>query len=204
MFFSIGENTREAMETLEIKEFPFSAKLLKKNFSILLNAYHPDKNNGKGDKEKTRKIIEAYNILRNLSSENINIDEPKKKMKSDELFSLWEKCPECLGSGTVKRQRFNGYTKCNCDSPFTVYFRVIMCRSCGGSGRFKQKRGKIVTCRDCHGSGKISIKGCSECQGTGQKPSYINATIDCPKCGGLGEYERKPWNPVIPKGAILI
>lgn len=98
MVISIGENTKEAMKTLEIKEFPFSNKLLRKNFAILLNTYHPDKNNGAGDKNKTREIIEAYNILKNLASENINIDEPKKKMKSDDLFSLWERCSFCSGS----------------------------------------------------------------------------------------------------------
>lgn len=106
-------------------------------------------------------------------------------------------------SGKVKEQRFNGYTKCNCDSLFT-YYRTVLCRDCRGTGKFKQRKGRIVTCRNCQGRGVVRIKGCPECRGTGQRSSYKDVIVDCPKCGGLGEYELDLWNPVIPKGAILI
>lgn len=206
MIITIGENTKKMMEVLEIKEFPFSATLLKKNFKLLLDKYHPDKNNGKGDNNKTRQIIEAHNALRNLTFENITIDEPKRKLKSDDLFSLWEKCTECKGSGKVETQEFVGYSPCDCDWSRSSNWpsRREYCRACRGTGKFKLRSGRIVTCIACHGYGTRTIRICPVCNGSKEKAIYRDVMVDCPKCHGLGECELKPFNPVIPKGAVLI
>jgi DnaJ-class molecular chaperone len=95
------------------------------------------------------------------------------------------------------------------------------CWSCGGSGKFKQRRaGRIVTCRTCGGSGKR--KGhhspsrnsfyndllarlepqitCHDCHGSGKAKNPQIEHRRCGECHGTGEI--RIYNPVIPKGRL--
>lgn len=176
--FISGDRTEEAMKALEIDSQPFDNALLKKHFSICLNKFHPDKNNGDGDLEKTRQAIEAYNWLRNLTIDCLSprSDKPLNVKKSDDMFSLWENCEVCNGTGKERMYAFQ--TRCSaCEG------RGYFVKRYGWNDRFEKK----VVCKTCNGK-RFNIK---------------ELFRDCYRCGGLGEYELHPDNPVIPKGAIL-
>jgi DnaJ-class molecular chaperone len=138
MKVTIGDRTKEAMAILKIQEFPFSEKLLKKNFRIILDHFHPDKNKGKGSHEKTVEAINAYKVLKNLALESIDSSKAKKKMKSDELFSMWVKCMSCYGTGRVTHRRFVGYRRVGLFSSESVHETVLVqCRKCKGLGEYE-------------------------------------------------------------------
>lgn len=179
---TIGDTTRKNMKLLGIVEYPFTIALLKQKYFAVLSKVHPDKNNGNGDVKLTREVIEAYSWLKNLSIECISPGEPKKKMKSDDIFSLWVCCESCGGSGSK-----------------TVWTHSVICHDCLGDGwNWKLwKPNEIV--RNYESGRKVC---CKSCNGRGYRVS--GTEVRCFKCKGLGEYELDLNNPVIPKGAVLI
>jgi len=222
MRISIGGKTEDAMKILKIKSYPFSPEKLSKNFRILIKVNHPDvSNDPKTANEKTRQIIESYKHLKNLAISFISGDEIKaahQRFEEDKnMFSLWDICPDCKGAGKIVRIRhLFDYEGCpNCDPlPSRGLFRFLFeargsgrktlkCNACKGTGKFKQKSGRIVDCYKCNGSGVFRIVRCNVCGGTGQVPSTKRIEEACDKCKGLGKIELNLFNPVIKKGAIL-
>lgn len=150
MLITIGERTKGYMATLELKEYPFTEDELKTNFRMLLKKFHPDM--GNGNKTKTVEIIEAYKELKNLA---IIAPEQKqrKKMKSDDLFSLFVKCERCHGTGEVARTRFSG------DPSFTTKVTQIPCAFCQGKKVYYPKgKAELSPCPHCHGWGTVLFR----------------------------------------------
>jgi DnaJ-class molecular chaperone len=193
----IGDSTKKYMSILEIKEYPFTYETLKTNYRKLLLKNHPDHN--KNGKEKTIKIIKAYNIIKNLSI-NIDINGQRKIIEKAEkdMFDFTELCVNCNGKGYNLKATYNAHCPVCNNHYFFVSFTQGQCRSCHGTGKFKQVRSKrIVICRDCKGTGK-----CFKCNGEGFiDPKSIKE--NCFRCNGTGKIKLNPFNPVIPKGAIL-
>jgi DnaJ-class molecular chaperone len=184
----ISDKTRNSLKILNL-DYPFTYEELKNNYRLLLLKNHPDHN---GNKEKTIKIIEAYNKVKNLAI-NINKENQEKIIGEAEkdIFDFVENCNICNGTGNkIIRQQ-----NCLCINGYIL----IYCKACNATGKFKQKRGKIVNCFKCNGTGRFK-KTCNICNGIG----YIKETETyCFKCNGTGKIKLDPFNPVIPKGAIL-
>ncbi len=205
---SIGENSRKAMKILGIESFPFTNKELKTNFRTLAKRHHSDKG---GDDEMMKKLNEAYSILEHLAVEDVTEEGMrsssirKRKHKEDDMFILYDPCPECDGSGFRYRTRFDGLKECSdCGGSGKKEFEN-KCRACKGTGKFTQKSGRTVNCNRCKGTGVFSTHTmkCQTCNGWGQIPNEIETKEYCPRCEGTGEIELKVLNPVIRKGAIL-
>ena len=202
MLITIGDKTKEHMNTLRLKEYPFTSTQIKGNYRKLLLEYHPDHNkNGEG---KTRKIISAYKAICFLA---IDIDEKTKndaqtkiEKGKEDLFTFFEDCPKCSGRGYFTQHSQSRICKCSYGgfSLFSI-FSGGKCISCKGTGKFKQRRSKrIVRCRECKGTGICPICNGKRFVDKGKKERF-----NCSTCRGTGKIEIKPFNPVIPKGAVL-
>jgi len=224
MKISIGGKTEDAMKILSINSYPFSPEELSRNFRILAKFNHPDVTGNPNDNKKVRKIIEAYKHLKNLAilftSEN-EIKATQQRFEEDEdMFGLWDICPDCKGTGKIQRTDYF-YKICPyCDpnpNPFRGIFsdflfgfsrssgkKTLKCNACKGTGKFKQKSGRIVDCYKCKGTGIFKIVKCNFCGGSGQIPITKNTELTCEKCKGLGKIKLNPFNPAIRKGAILL
>jgi len=73
-----------------------------------------------------------------------------------------KKCPECNGTGEIRRFRRQGF----------VQFA------------------SITTCPKCRGTGKLSEKPCAECKGTGRVKQIRKITVKIPKGVNDGQYLR--------------
>jgi len=210
MIITIGDETKANMKILEIEEYPFTSTTIKSHYRLLLLKYHPDHN--KNGEEKTKQIIEAYKSICHLA---IDIDDKTKKeaelkieKESEDMFNFYEPCKWCSGIGynLVSRMRTIGNCpKCNSYrfssfNYFDSFFTIGRCRSCKGTGKFRQSRSKhIVQCRDCKGTGT-----CFSCNGSGYIASEKQSTkVNCYHCEGTGKIKLDLFNPVIPKGAVL-
>lgn len=194
MKIKIGDKTKEYMKILEVTEYPFTISILQTNYKALLMKNHPDRG---GSNEKTACIITAYKELKNLAIGTPQKIE-KKKLKCKDIFSLFELCPICGGTG--KR--------------FVKSYRMV---------DKTQGKTRIKTCPDCLGKkvyyppGEHELSPCKLCKGWGTIKlsknlfnffyrDYEEVIIEevCYNCNGEGEYELDLNNPVIPKGAVLI
>lgn len=205
---SIGDGTRKAMKILNIESYPFTTKELKTNFRTLAKQHHSDKG---GDDNMMKKLNDAHATLQHLAVEDVSEERSKasalrkRRHKDDDMFALYETCSECRGSGFRTRRVYNGYKDCDeCSGTGEKVF-TNDCRACKGTGKFKQKHGRIVDCYRCKGSGIFSkyVKRCFKCGGYGRVPSHKEQQEYCPTCDGTGEVELQVFNPVIRKGAIL-
>jgi len=199
----IGGNTQRYMEILGIKSYPFTPEELKYRFRSLIKQYHSDINKNSDDSD-TKKIIEAYNNLKNLAvSDRVSEEEKQNQFdrwekENKDLFTLWDTCPHCEGTGKVTRSIYHKATGCKfCN--YTGTIEIGICFDCHGSGRFKQRKsGKIVTCRTCGGTGRSGYEiECPHC-------SFEEKLVDCSYCKGTGKIEVKPFNPVIKKASVMI
>lgn len=199
MLIRIGDTTREAMDVLGIKGYPFTSKDLTTCFRSMAKANHPD--NG-GTHERMIATINAYKTLKHLAVDTIEVEDPTLgEMEVNDMFTFYEYkvCQRCDGTGRV-------YT----------YIRGGKCPKCGGSGNrvvarckfcndgiFTLRSGRTVPCRACKGTGEF-ILICTLCRGDGYVKA-IHKEVNCQSCGGSGKIKKKidPFNPVIPKGAIL-
>ena len=231
MRISIGAVTEEAMKQLEIRDYPFSPEELSINFRAIIKLCHPDVVREKDGvlEEKAKRVITAYKHLKNLAVSFMVEEKQKTKVmrafeEDEDLFTFWDTCPECKGKGKVERPSFLNSVRCDeCDpipkSESVLYdwfgwafkhrdpsirssgTKTLKCRACQGTGKFKQKSGKVVDCYRCKGNGIFRKVRCRKCDGTGV--IYRKEFIDCWKCEGLGKIKLDLFNPVIRKGSIL-
>lgn len=79
----------------------------------------------------------------------------------------------------------------------------VGCKDCLGTRKFKQRNGRVVECRRCKGRGWVYIT-CPKCKDRGAITVKARTTkTPCFNCGTTGRIKVNPFNPVIPKGAIL-
>lgn len=240
MLITIGDATKEAMACLTIKEYPFSPEELSQKFRTIIKtcsaAFKVEKN--VKIEEKAKEVILAYKHLKNLATSfMVGKDEKKaaeKRFYEDEdLFTLWDTCPICHGSGK-SRATSTTPTKCNeCDplpksSMIINMFlgwgfgardpelrssgiKTLWCKNCNKdpitgepTGEFTQRSGRTVTCYTCKGTKIFRKVRCRKCRGTGLLFIEISTSHDCSHCKGVGKVEINPWSPVIHKGAVLI
>ena len=210
---TIGNKTKESMKILEIESFPFTESDLKSNYRQLAKINHPDKLNGSTSLMK--KINEAYSHIKNLVIKDDELELKKEDIlkaerKNEDIFELFNTCERCKGTGEISNYR-PGYNEWCSRCLKNVLGRVIAtgkikvgCGACNGSGKFKQRRnGRVVNCYRCEGKGWLFIK-CPSCKGQRitHISSYTKKTV-CSNCGGAGKVKINPFNPVIPKGAVL-
>lgn len=212
----IGDETKKFMNVLGIKFFPFTKYELKSKFRELAKVNHPDKING--DDSSMKKINIAYAHIKNLViSDNEIADKGEAILKAEnenmDIFELFDTCPDCKGAGEevqYYQERFMPCDRCTTSIYFFGFWDHVSrgkikatCRDCQGTGKFKQRKGKKVTCYKCKGRGFLIIR-CPKCKG--RKVIILEAkTIHnrCGKCGGSGRIKINPFNPAIPKGAVL-
>lgn len=198
-------------------------KVVKTKYRKLAIQLHPDKQQGKSDKEKQaaeekfKEVSEAYEVLSD-SKKRQEYDNPMSGFSGFGGFGgfdPFEMMSEFGFGGGRQRQRvvkgqtmrivvdvtledlYNGVTK-------TIkYKRQGTCKSCGGSGKGANTR--IETCSYCGGTGQMfsqngfvqTITTCPHCGGQGKK--MINP---CPNCNGNGlSVEEVQIDVTIPKGA---
>jgi len=195
---NIGGATRTYMQVLGIDSYPFTEEELKTKFKILVRRYHAD--TGINDKEKTAEIIEAYQHLKNLTRDIFNNTSESLEEKENDLFDLSDTCKTCKGTGSAFQKVYKGLQRCpSCDNGR----KPLKCKFCDKGG-FTLRSGRKVSCRVCSGSGIWKHVYCFDCNGIGVKFINIDAPHKCPDCKGKGKVEVKVFNPVIPKGAVLI
>ena len=213
MLITIGKNTEKRMKLLNIEEYPFSVSLLNKNFRELISIHHPDKG---GDEEKAKVLIEAYGALKNLALDDItqkavDIQSAAVAEQEKDIFAIFESCSRCNGIGeiTISMPQTEICNHCNIyHHTFWLWAgireaRNSYCKSFKGTGKFKQKLGRVVNCYKCKGTGKINH--CKYCNDTGIIKNEIKYKKEkCLYCKGIGKIEIKPFNPVIRKGAVMI
>jgi len=205
MRITIGDRTEKYLAILELK-YPFSEEQLKTAFRIKAKETHPDSNKEK-DSEDFRKVKEAAEYLLPLC---VDLEHEKEehvaslKRSEGDIFKMTRKCTTCGGKG------FRIFPERSCEACSSGLFSIMLgirgvgkvrirCPECRGSGIFTLRSGREVECRRCKGLGRVSIN-CRFCKGTG----VIEARKEtCSICFGTGEIEIKPFNPVIPKGAVL-
>jgi DnaJ-class molecular chaperone len=229
MLITIGPKTREHMDTLNIKNYPFTESELKANFRQLIKTYHEDVSTNKNAKSKSQWCINAYNELKNIAisdDEQINKNNPLANSDNGlerDLFDFSEPCVECNGQGSVKTTTMIPCGRCDLKNLYYDYdyswtnsffgqrrynnnrktysgYKTLPCYACKTTGKFILKSGREVECDRCHGTGKFKVK-CKFCNGTGYRKKTVN--IKCRTCNGIGRTELNVYNPVIPKGAIL-
>lgn len=225
MRISIGGQTQDAMEVLGIKAYPFTSGELSVKFRHLIKLYHPDKNeNNPTAKEITQKLLDAYQHLKNLVIAS-SVDEKQEREaikvfeEDEDMFTIWDTCPDCKGSKRVKNKWGVGSTEpCpDCDATerrsfFSSLFirpvrespgvKTLKCKYCK-DGKFTQRNGRVVDCRVCEGTGIWKKVTCWTCRGSGIVYKESERFDICSKCKGLGKIKVNPFNPVIRKGAIL-
>ena len=209
----------EEEKKLQGKDFE---NAIKKKFRVLCKELHPDKQQGKSEKEKAeseakfKDVNEAYNVL----------SDPQKRQEYDNPmsgfggfggfggFDPFDMMNE-FGFGRQKQQTVKGQSMrialnvtleelYNGNTRTIKYKRQGTCKKCGGSGKGANTR--VETCKHCGGTGQMfsqngfiqTITTCNHCGGKGTK--MINP---CMNCNGSGlELEEVNLDINIPKGAM--
>jgi DnaJ-class molecular chaperone len=199
MYFTAGENTKRFMGVLNLESYPFTRKELKDNYRKMAQQFHPDINKNQDSESKMKKITEAYSYLQNLSIEDPKEFKPSlfERQESTDIFELKETCSACKGKGFHEDTPLRT-VKCDyCDHGSVN----TPCKSCN-NGIFTLKSGRNIFCKKCNGEGHLKVK-CPKCLGHGKTTKVISIKHTCWKCEGSGKIILKPFNPVIPKGAVL-
>ena len=210
----IGNRTRKCMDLLGIMDFPFTEQLIKSNFRQLALKYHPDVNKSEEAEKKFIKIKEAYDTIINLATcitqEDVESELRNQRDKEEDIFALYDKCKRCEGTGKISERRtiYEPIDPSVRRKPQPcILCRPVHCSKCN-KGEFTLKSGRKVTCLNCDGSGFLPDKGCSWCWGRGKKiqfkETYKTVFVNCVNCNGTGKVEVNPFNPVIPKGAVMV
>ncbi|MEA3295545.1 MAG: hypothetical protein U9Q27_00155 [Patescibacteria group bacterium] len=212
---TVGDKTKKSMKLLNIESFPFTESEIKSKFRKKIKSCHSDK--VKGDDFLARKIIEAYSHIKHLAIGDNEIAKKgkgilKAEQENEDMFDFFDTCKQCNGKGKIIQHHEADTELCNVCMSHSSFFSVRncptgkikeSCRACKGMGKFKQRSGRIVTCYRCKGKGWI-IKKCPKCKGKGLVHVKAHTTENiCLICGGTGRIKLNPFNPVIPKGAVL-
>lgn len=173
---------------------------IRKKFRELSLKYHPDKQNGKSDKEKKeaedkfKDINEAYSVLSD-DKKRAEYDNPQP---TDEWVNM--------GGSTVDEMmrefmRANGFNmgRHSDDEPRDIKIRIDITIDEAFNGCEKEVRIPITkVCSHCHGSGgedKDSVVTCPKCGGTGSE-FFSNGAFQqistCRHCHGRGKIIKKP------------
>lgn len=200
---------------------------IKKAYRKLAIQYHPDKQQGKSDKEKKeaedkfKEIAEANEVLSD-DKKRAEYDNPASNFKFDG-FSGFDDIMNGFGFnfdfgfgnrtqqkrvqkgqsirinlGITLEEVFNG------DEKTIKYKRMDKCPTCSGSGKGHNSR--VETCTHCGGTGQLfqqngfvqTITTCPYCKGKGTM--LINP---CPTCDGNGIVETENTVKLnIPKGIM--
>jgi len=209
---TIGQKTEESMKILGILNYPFTSKELSSCFRLKLKEVHPDTANGNGSEKKlneqTRLAIESYKHLKNLA---IDPEEGIKDIIEEEeifdIFRIYETCPECGGKKVQTIVTGGDYCPdCSFSTSFFWFrtprgYQYKKCDRCNGVGVYYKNGIEKGVCFKCNGLGITKIR-CQRCMGTGYIEPNVT-TRPCSKYHGKGKIEINPWNPVIPKGAVL-
>ena len=194
MIFNPSKATLNYMKILNIKEYPFTNDNLTSAFREKAKEHHAD--TGDNDTDMMRKVIEAKDALKILTSEEVNTP----KTEGDAPNGATKKCNSCHGSCVKIYYGFPRRESCtNCDDG-----KVTLKCKCCNSGRFKLRSGRKVPCNACKGTGVWRIVNCHTCKGSGHKTVRIKETSMCQKCKGHGIIKSQPFNPVLPEGALLL
>ena len=214
MLVTIGNDTRKAMKTLGIAEYPFSVKELKGAYYDQMKKWHPDiVSEAEKEKaiDKSKKINEAFESLQNLAIEDVEVygDTEDKVVASTlreindinnkDMFTHAELCPFCGGKKQIVKSRPSDV----CRSCYgTGIYRRFKCNACD-NGKFKLINGRVVDCKKCKGTGIYQLI-CHKCNGTGEVGSAEKTiSYSCQSCQGKGYVIKDYFNPVIPKGSVL-
>lgn len=213
----IGDKTKKAMALLRIVSYPFTETELKAKYRNLAKTYHSDRTGGNDTIMK--EINVAYSHIKHLAINEKDVIEKGKNIlraeqKNEDRFEFFDTCQSCKGTGEIVKHHKTHIEPCrHCTQHASgAWYRYdafptgkiqVHCRTCHGSGKFKQRNGKIVDCYRCEGRSWLTIK-CPECHGS--RIIVIKAhttTSRCYKCSGSGRIKSNPFNPVIRKGAVL-
>lgn len=211
----------EEEKKLQGKDFE---SVVKKNFKKLALKFHPDKQQGKSDKEKKeaeekfKDVNEAYEVLSD-SQKRQEYDNPMNGFNGFNGFGgfggfdPFDMMSE-FGFGRQKQRVVKGQSMrivlnvtleelYKGNTRTIKYKRQGTCKKCGGSGKGPNTR--IETCKHCGGTGQVfsqngfiqTITTCQHCGGKGSK--MVNP---CYNCNGSGlELEEVNLDITIPKGA---
>lgn len=217
------------LRVLNVK-VPFTIQDLKSAYRREALKYHPDRNNGnKEAEEKFKKACDAYEFLQprvqksNLSDIERIILDARKRVEEDK-DNLYNKCNHCHGTGKGHTDKTILTTCDRCHGTGNVEIKCKFCRK----GKFRKKNGVEVDCIVCHGTGTWKVVNCKVCnpfhfgktrnyfeekffrifnsffgEEIGKTYKRIKVPCLCHKCGGSGQTIFEPFNPLIPKGAIL-
>lgn len=157
------------------------------------------------------KLTNAKNILMRAAIEMMV--EKTGKFNLTDLLEFKDSCPACKGTGELyKFFRTETVVDCKfCDQENgkATGKKTILCKSCEGSGMYKEG----VPCRACDKDeqGKPSGKKlviCRRCRGTKEFhkitiDSRLKSTTCCNKCGGLGHFQQKKENVIMPINPVI-
>jgi DnaJ-class molecular chaperone len=196
MLITIGGNTKRAMRTLGLSSYPFTPESLKAAYRLAAKTHHPDVG---GSEEKFKYIQRAFEHLENLAIRDSELAPPETDEFRDGLVDT---CTKCHGTGVLTRARVTGYETCkNCSG--TGLFE-LKCKYCN-DGAFLTRSGLIVVCKACKGTGIWRIVKCNVCRGDKYKfPILERHDVKCDRCAGKGVIPIEVFNPVIPRGAVLV
>lgn len=204
----------EEDKKLQGKEFE---KILKNKYRKLAIRFHPDKQQGKSDKEKKeaeekfKEVSEAYDTLMNHRAEYDNptsgFESPNfGGMNMDDILRQFG-----FGSNGTARGGFDPFG--GFDSFFggggtpknvrqrggNIRVRISLSLEDVLNGCHKKIRYKcLMPCEHCHGSGaegEPHYERCKTCGGTGQiftQQGSMQIITTCPHCGGAGKFLSNP------------
>lgn len=194
-------------------------KVVKKKYRLNAIKYHPDKQQGKTEKEKSeaeekfKEVSEAYEVLSD-SQKRQEYDNPMSGFSGFGGFDPFDMMSE-FGFGSMNRGPVKGQ-----NMRITIDVTLLELYN-GITKKIKYKRNGV--CKKCGGSGKSSntrIEKCPKCNGTGQfvtRNGFMQTITTCPNCGGRGTWMVNPCTEchgnglsleeieleiTIPKGAV--
>ena len=191
--FSPSEGTNKYMRILGINKYPFTDKELSAAFRIKIRSKHPDAG---GTDSGARKIIEAKNALKNLTTDVLQKYDSSIAKKNEDIIGSTRKCSSCHGAGCKVFPGFKTCTSCEGTGK-----RKFVCKLCD-NGEFTQINGRKVPCKSCKATGMKEVK-CNKCRASGKEYVKNMHSNVCKNCNSHGRVKVDLFNPVIPFGAIL-
>jgi len=113
-----------------------------------------------------------------------------------------------LLQGTERKINFKRLVRCSfCGGTGAKNQNLVICPSCNGSGRIRQRRSfwsqvifeELSVCEDCQGSGKVAKEKCFACNGSGLVEKEEEVSVKIPanfrereiRIAGLGNQDQK-------------